>query len=161
MIIFLSWLACSQPTELDAQARAPSAIENAECEVCGMLVGEQPAPRGQVVYRNGHHAFTCSLEGLHALVSVRSPLGKPVGVYVEALPERFDWTQSSVEPHPWVAADEAFFVAGAKRSQVMGFPLLSFSEQPAARQAADSLGTQPHQWGQLLKLSSLRSLDAK
>ncbi len=126
-----------------------------------MLVGEQPAPRGQVVYRDGHHAFSCSLEGLHALVSMRSPRGKPVGVYVEALPVDFDWTNNAVHPHPWIAADEAFFVSGAKRNRVMGFPLLSFAEQPAAKQAADKLGSQAHLWGDLTKLPSLRSLEAR
>jgi nitrous oxide reductase accessory protein NosL len=152
MMFLLFLLACVQSAPLSEQMKRPVPIATAECEVCGMLVAEQPAPRGQVVYRDGTHAFTCSLQGLFILVSSPNPRGQPVEVYVEKLDPDFDWTQSPVGAFPWVAAEEAVFVAGAQRNMVMGTPLLSYGDVGAASRAAKQLGTSPYRWSELSPL---------
>jgi copper chaperone NosL len=152
--VFLYLIACSLTPEPQLSLE-PEPIGTSECAVCGMVVREQPAPRGQLIYGDGDHAFTCSLHGLHLLVRAPDPQGKPVAIYVEALEPSFDWTQSSTAPLPWVSANEAYFVAGAKRELVMGPPLLSYAEVEAAQGSANQLGVRPLRWKDLVKIESL------
>jgi nitrous oxide reductase accessory protein NosL len=157
MFFLFFLLGCFQSKPLSEMSMAPEAIATSECDVCGMLVGEQPAPRGQLVYRDGTHAFTCSLQGLHSMVTTPDPRGQPVKVYVEDLGSGFDWTHSPTEPFPWVEAQDAFFVAGSRRDLVMGLPLLSYAQMNAAQHAADQLDSQPHSWSELIRFNSIKT----
>jgi len=149
-VIAAVWLAClgGGPAAAPVTA-APSSLAHAECAVCGMVVSEQPSPRGQVVYRDGTHAHVCSIEELRALAQERSARGAPVAVYVEVLPASFDPSQTDAAPLPWSPADEARFVFGASRRGVMGEPVLSFVDPAAAHRAAAQLGTEPVDWSAL------------
>jgi copper chaperone NosL len=139
-------MGCTDTKVADAVKLAPQPPGLAECAVCGMVVREQPAPRGQVVYRDGQHHFTCSLGDLRASLQSPGPLGHPVQVYVESLPEGFDPTSTDPGPHPWMPAEDGWYVFGADRPQVMGIPALSFADREAAEVAAISFSTAPVPW---------------
>ena len=143
---------CGSVASNEAVSVEPAPIDLAECAVCGMVVGEQTAPRAQVVYRNGVHQHVCSVEEVRALVQSPSPLGKPLGVYVEALPVGFDPATSFTQPLPWVAVEDALFVYGAERPMVMGRPALTFADPEAADQAAAAIGTDVIRWDALQAL---------
>jgi nitrous oxide reductase accessory protein NosL len=145
-------LACTtgQPAVTQASAVALDAAE-AECAVCSMFVSEQPAPRGQFVYRDGTHHFVCSIEEMRAIMQTPSPLGRPVAAFVEVLPSGFDPSTNTTAPLPWVSAEEAWFVFGAGRPLVMGTPVLSFSSSDEALRQAATLGTTPIRWPDLVK----------
>ena len=148
-MIWLALLACSGSTTVQSTVSLEAqAIEEAECAVCGMIVGEQPAPRGQVVRRDGTHEFVCSVEELRALTQNPSSKGKPRAVYVEALPTTLS-SSGDTTPLPWVPVDEAWFVFGAERRGVMGTPVLAFGDEAAARLQGDSLGSTPVRWAPL------------
>ena len=120
----------------------PDPIGYDECVVCGMVVSEQPPPRGQAIHRDGTHAFACSLGDLRAFLQAPSPLGPPVAVYVEALGDDLD----AQGPLPWVAAASATYVSGVDRPLVMGVPLLSYADRAAAERAAATHGGTVHDW---------------
>jgi len=126
---------------------------DADCAVCGMTVGEQPAPRGQVVYRDGERAHLCSLGDLRALLEAPSPHGATVAVYVEALPAGFDPSQMPTAHLPWVSAESASFVFGAERPMVMGLPVLSFASTADAEPAATALGVTVFDWDAVKRTS--------
>jgi len=155
---FLLYLLACTPQPKNQIQLAPESIGSAECDVCGMLVQEQPSPRGQLVYADGTHAFTCSLHGLHLMARAPTPRGKPLAIYVEALSPSFDWSQMSTEPLKWISADQAHFVAGAVRHLVMGPPLLSYADAQAAESAADRLGVRPLRWQKLFETDDLSDL---
>ncbi len=148
-LAFLALWGCGGNASVDPAAQEATEIALAECAVCGMVVGEQPSPRGQLAYRDGTHAFTCSLEEIRALSTAPSPRGKPVNVWVEAVPEHFDWATFDTAPQPWVNADTAFYVFGVKRPRVMGVPALSFATQEVADRVAKGLGTTAVTWTEM------------
>lgn len=138
-------IGCDDAETVAVDTRA-SSIAATSCEVCGMVVAEQPAPRGQLVYRDGTRAHFCSLGELRASVQGRSPHGSPVALYVEALPADFDPATNTAVEHPWIPAEGATYLTGATRPMVMGLPLLSFADEEEARAAAARLGLGVADW---------------
>ena len=118
----------------------------AECSVCGMVVAEQPAPRGQVVHRDGHHAFFCSIGDLRAYLQTPTPAGRPERVWVEVLPDGFDLDSRDTSPRAWLSAEEAVHVVGVQRGGIMGLPVLSFAD---AASAAVPAGARVTTWAAL------------
>ena len=133
-------LACNSAGTADKQSVAtePAPIGLAECGVCNMVVAEQPAPRGQVLHRDGTHVHFCSLGDMRAYVQAPGPRGKPIGAWVEGLEAGFDPTALDVAERSWIPAEEAHFVVGFERA-VMGRPSLSFADAGAATTAAERL----------------------
>lgn len=145
-VIALLLGACSSGPASSELNVAPADLVDAECAVCGMVVGEQPAPRGQVVYRDGTHVHTCSIADLRALVQAPSPRGAPRAVYVEGLEASFDPASTDAAPRPWIAADDAWFVFGATRPMVMGLPVLTYADEAVATVVADGLSGSRARW---------------
>ena len=148
-LALLLLIGCGSTQTTDPTALQAQEIELAECAVCGMVVGEQPSPRAQLAYRDGTHAFTCSLEEIRALATAPDARGKPVSVWVESLPQPFDVSEYSTEPLPWLNADEAHYVFGAERPRVMGVPVLSFADAAIAKDVAKQLNTTPVAWTEM------------
>jgi copper chaperone NosL len=121
----------------------------AECAVCGMVVREQPSPRGQVVHRDGEHAFLCSLGDLRAYVQAPGPRGEPVATFVEALPAGHDLSKTDTAAQPWTAAADAHYLVGFDRPGVMGLPIGSFSSEEGAALAASALSGRQATWNAL------------
>lgn len=113
-------------------ALEPVAIQDQEGAVCGMLLAEQTAPRGQVVHRDGERAFLCSISDLLAYLDAPSPHGKAVKVLVEVMDASQDPSVAHKGPHPWLDAGEAVYVVGIERSGVMGEPVLIYHDAAAA-----------------------------
>ncbi|MCA9662509.1 MAG: nitrous oxide reductase accessory protein NosL, partial [Myxococcales bacterium] len=133
-------VACRSTREAaSAGPLAPEPIDGQVCAVCGMLVREQPAPRGQVVHRDGTRAYLCSIGDLRAYLEDRSPHGAAVQVWVEVLPEDFDPGFPPTAGLPWSAADAASFVVGVERPLVMGRTVLAFADDGAAHAVAARL----------------------
>ena len=154
LLLFVA-LGCATADNAGPIHLEPEPIGLAECAVCGMVVGEQPSPRGQLVYRDGSHAHVCSIEETRALISERGPRGAPVGLWVEDLPPEFDWAAMDTGPSDWIAAKEAYFVFGADRPLVMGVPVLTFGDRDEADRVADSLGTRAVSWSEVLRTPTL------
>ncbi len=147
--LLLALLACAGGGDPVAVAPSPAPIEAAECAVCGMIVTEQPAPRAQIVYRDGTRAWFCSLGELRAALAAPSPHGSPSGIYVEALPADFDPASTPTAPLAWVAAEDGWYIVGPERPMVMGLPVLSFADRPSAEAAAARLGRRAVPWSTL------------
>ena len=141
-------VACGQPQAAADVSLEPRQAGTAECSVCGMVVGEQPAPRGQVVHRDGQHAFFCSIGDLRAWLQTPSPAGRPERVWVEVLPSDFDVDSRDTSAHPWLVADAAVHVVGVPRGGIMGLPVLSFADPTAAEAAVP--GARTTTWHSLL-----------
>jgi len=140
-------LACTGgASDAEAVNTAAAPHTTAQCDVCAMTVAEQPAPRGQVVYRDGARAHFCSLGELRAALQAPSPHGNAVATYVEALPDGFDPAANATAPLPWIPAEDAWYVFGTERPLVMGLPVLSFADEAAARESARQLGQEPVSW---------------
>lgn len=143
MIVLWLALGCGGAGDAAAPPATAVSIEAAECDVCGMDLRDQPAPRGQVVYRGGQRRFACSITDLRAMLQTPSPLGRPTAVFVEV----------SGDPHalhreaqPWIPAEQAWFVFGLQRPEVMGLPALVFADREQALPVAAELHTVPVPW---------------
>jgi len=107
-----------------------------ECKACGMVVREQPAPRMQVVHRDGSHFHFCSVgDSVHYLAD-QSAHGKAVGVFVEVLRASEDPQIIDVDEHEWVEVEQAFYVTDVPRRGVMGSPVLVYRSKSEADDAA-------------------------
>ncbi len=130
-------LACGVPdpqqTHLSHEAEA---LAEQECAVCGMLVRDRSAPRGQVVHRDGSRFFLCSVGDLMVHLSSPSPHGRAAGIFVEVMEPEEDPALSLTDRHPWVAAADGFHVVGVERSRIMGRPVLVYSDRRSANAVA-------------------------
>jgi nitrous oxide reductase accessory protein NosL len=109
-------------------------IDDQEGAVCGMIVSDQSAPRGQVVHRDGHRAFLCSIGDLLAYLDVPSPHGAPEAVLVEVMDPGEDPMETHLGEHPWLPASEAVYVVGIPRRGIMGKPVLVYQSEEEAAQ---------------------------
>jgi copper chaperone NosL len=141
--------ACDDPVALQTLSLDPTDAGTAECAVCGMVVAEQPSPRGQVVHRDGQHGFFCSLGDLRAYLETPTAAGTPERVWVETLPAGFDPASRDASPRDWVPADEAIHVVGVDRAGIMGRPILSFADAASAGTAAALPGARMTTWAAL------------
>lgn len=151
-------LGCWSPgcgkAEPESAARAPveaQAIGPAECAACGMVVREQPAPRGQVVHRDGTRAHFCSIDDMLQYVHAPSPHGQVTDVFVETLEPGHDPADTSSEERPWAKSDAAgvSYVRGVERPGIMGPPVLVYASRAAAEAAAKAHGGEVTSWPEL------------
>lgn len=150
MTLLLALLACGGPQ----QAAPPTPVEPAPlagttCAACGMVVAEQPPPRGQVLHRDGTHAHLCSIGDLRAYLQAPNPHGQPLGTWVEALPAGYDPADTRSAALPWHDAETAHYVVGFHRPATMGRPALSFADAAAAAEASVRVGGHVVTWGDL------------
>ena len=147
LLVVLMLVGCGSKgpaVEVDLDAHS---MEGHQCAVCGMVVDEQPSPRGQVVFREGEHKFTCSLGDLRAYVQAPNPLGEPARIYVEDVGAEFDLAGSATAARPWIDAGEATYVVGVKRGGVMGVPAVSFRSAREAGVFAEKVSGELVSWG--------------
>jgi copper chaperone NosL len=146
-------LACGGTEEPAAgpAVTGPVSIDDQEGAVCGMLLRDQPAPRAQVVHRDGERAFVCSIGDLLVHLSAPSPHGHAEQVLVEVVSPDADPSASDTGPHEWVAADQAFFVVGIPRKGVMGPAVLAYRDSAVAESVAASVAD-----AQVLRFEGLR-----
>ena len=111
-----------------------------------MVVREQPAPRGQVVHRDGTRRHFCSVDDLRQYVHAPSRHGKVVEVYLEALDPKASVAEHATHEHSWVSAEEAHLVRGVARQGIMGEPVLVYSTAAEAKEAAARAGGESATW---------------
>ncbi len=146
LLLFVFLLGCGGSAKTVDADLTSHETHGDECAVCGMVVDEQPAPRGQVVFRDGTHKFTCSLGDLRAYVQAPNPLGDPARIYVEDVGENFDIKSSAAVAKPWIDAGEASYVVGIQRAGIMGEPAVSFRSAREAAAFAESSGGRLVSW---------------
>jgi copper chaperone NosL len=137
LTLSLAVVGCGPSTDgTPSDAFAAVEIADHECAVCGMLVRDQPAPRAQLVHRDGTRAFTCSLGDLMVQLGAPSPHGRPTEVWVEVLATDADPDERATHAHRWLPADEAWYVVGLERRGIMGPPVLAYAEKAHAEARA-------------------------
>lgn len=128
--------ACTPGSEPSGDGAAPAPLADQAGAVCGMIVRDQPAPRAQVVHRDGQRAWLCSLGDLLVHLAAPSPHGRPEAVFVEVMAPDADPAARNAGRHPWLPASEASYVVGVSRPGVMGPPVLSYRERTGAERVA-------------------------
>ena len=141
---------CDDDAAAEASTVEAVSFEHHECAACGMIVREQPAPRGQLVHRDGTRVHFCAISDLAAYVGAPSPHGEPVGIFVEAMAPDVSPDDLSTVEGAWVDVHEASFVVGEFTRPVMGRPVLTFSSEGHGREAAERLGGRALDWSGLL-----------
>ncbi len=120
-----------------------------ECASCGMIVVEQPAPRGQLVHHDGTREFFCSVSDLLTYLEAPSPHGSVISTYVEAMDPAADPRQLTFEARPWIDATRATYVVGIRRERIMGKPVLSYATRAGAAAVVEKYGGRVETWKQL------------
>ena len=154
ILLSLFAVASCQPKESATnieEKHQPTDAETETCAACGMVMREQPAPRGQVIHRNGDRQFLCSIDDLLQYLNIPSPNGQPIRIYSEVMPDAHAVDDMDTDFQPWQEADQLFYVTGIKRKGVMGAPVLSYSTREAADKAAAKFGGSVVDFEQLRK----------
>ena len=120
------------------------------CVLCSMVVNEQPAPRAQVVHRDGFRAFLCAASELEPYLAAPSSHGKPVSIYVEVLDSDDEGNVVSTDPHRWIDASAAYYVVEGPSRPVMGTPVLAYASEADARGVAGKIMGRVLVWNELL-----------
>jgi nitrous oxide reductase accessory protein NosL len=113
-------------------------IADQEDAVCGMLVRDQSAPRGQVLHRDGSRFYFCSVGDLLVHRAAPSPHGRVESGFVEVLDPDEAPGKSHTGEHPWAPIESAAYVVGVKRPGIMGPPVLVYRDTETAVRVASS-----------------------
>ena len=144
-------LGCSQNQEnLENNSYLADTIGLEECQSCGMVVRDQPAPRGQVVHRDGTRAFFCSISDMVLYMETPSPHGKIQQSYVEVMDQAANPKNLDNSELEWASAEMAGYVLGFPRKGIMGEPVLVYKNNQIAVEVAET-----HD-GEAVNLSQLR-----
>jgi len=130
--------ACAEETnDLDHVLRGhPQSMLGTEGAVCSMVVSEQPAPRAQVLHRDGTRLFLCGIADLLIHLDSPSPHGMPVEIYVEAMEIDEDPREISRGEHEWIRAESAIYRIGDERPPIiMGAPVMVYRDREEAGEA--------------------------
>jgi nitrous oxide reductase accessory protein NosL len=143
-------VACGKDDAGAATVTASAApLHGESCAACGMVMDEQPAPRGQVVYSDGHHAHACSIADLLLVAQTPSPHGKVVATFVEVQDAAADPVPSDAAVQPQERGEALHFVRGVARRGVMGAPVMAFRDAARAQAAAASHRGEVVDWAKL------------
>jgi len=145
--------ACESKDEA-AKRAAPAvatAIGIAECAACGMVVREQPAPRAQLIHRDGTREHLCSIDDLVQYLQAPSRHGRATSIWVEALEVDFNPAAADIKERPWIPAEGATYVVGVQREHVMGNAVLPYDTRERAQAAATKHGGALKTWPELEK----------
>jgi copper chaperone NosL len=150
VLALIFWAACTPRHDARETAQLQAeAIGHAECAACGMLVSHQPAPRAQVVHRDGARKHFCSLSDLAHYMEAPSPHGAITRTFVEAMEPEADIADMSTAKRPWRNAEELWYLVGVERRAVMGRPVMSYQTADDARKAAEAFGGHVVSWHEL------------
>lgn len=139
-LLLLMMVACGSSDEAAANVdTSPQPIAEHECAACGMILREQPAPRAELVHRDGTRAYFCSIADLVTYLKAPSPHGQPAAIYVEVMGDDATPADLSTETKPLRPAEDVSFVYGGMARPVMGEPVLTFTTRAAADRAAERL----------------------
>ncbi|MBW2465134.1 MAG: nitrous oxide reductase accessory protein NosL [Deltaproteobacteria bacterium] len=157
--VFVGMLAagCGDDAATETAATGAVSFEHHECAACGMIVREQPAPRGQLVHRDGTRAHFCAISDLAVYVGAPSPHGAPTSVYVEVMAPDTTPDDLSTDELSWSPVDDVSFVIGDFERPVMGQPVLTFSTDEEGGAAAARLDGRAIGWEGLLTELARRS----
>lgn len=150
LILSLALLGCSSNKEAaGAQEHHAQDLEHKECAACGMTVRDQPAPRGQLIHRDGTQLYFCSISDMVTYLAAPSPHGAAVTLYVESLDKVLDPMAPATEQLPWLDAKTASYVIGVEKKMIMGRPILSYSNSEQAQDIATRHGGTVVSWQDL------------
>lgn len=140
------WLTgCDKPVEA-SNSLAPVAFHSSdECHVCGMIIGEFPGPKGEVVEHSGVKKFCSTAEMIGWWLQ---PENQHSGakLYVHDM-GRVAWDKP--DDAQLIDARDAFYVVGTKLKGAMGVVLASFSSKHMADKLAEEQG------GRVLRFSEI------
>ncbi len=156
VLAFMFLMGCGSdgPAAPVEAAQTAQPIGVAECAACGMVVREQPAPRGQLIHRDGHRAHFCSIGDMVQYMRAPSPHGKVRAAFVELLDPAAPPRLTSSEPRPWTRAESAHYVVGTHREGIMGPPVLTYSTAESAGEVARRHAGRTQDWSALQGLSA-------
>jgi len=133
-----------------AASQGARSLGGTEGAVCGMVVSEQPAPRAQVVHRDGTRLFLCGIGDLLVHLEARSPHGAPIEIYAEAMEIDEDPREVDFSEHEWIRAEDATYRIGDERPHlIMGEPVMVYRDRLTAESALSHGPTRILDFGEL------------
>lgn len=122
----------------EATALKPVDIQPATtCDLDGMLLGDYPGPKGQILYAGATApVFCCDTVELFSLLLKPEQVRPVAAAFVQDMAQA-DWEQPRGH---WIDAETSFYVVGSKRQGSMGPTFASFAEQAAATAFAGQHG---------------------
>jgi copper chaperone NosL len=114
-------LAACGEVALSARAQEPTA--ETACALDGMVLQDFPGSKAQVHYTEGKPDYYCDLMELFAVLLAPENRRKVAAVFVQDV-GKTDWAKPSGN---WIAAKDALFVVGSKKTGSMGPTFGAFS----------------------------------
>lgn len=150
MCVLLLGCSADEAEPGDTASQGAQSLSGTEGAVCGMVVSEQPAPRAQVVHRDGTRLFLCGIGDLLVHLEAPSPHGDPIEIYVEAIEVDEDPREIDVSEHEWIRAEDASYRLGDERPHlIMGEPVMVYRDRSTAESAISHGPTRILAFGEL------------
>jgi len=136
--LMLLLAACSKAPETSAVQPAVAIEPADECHLCGMIIEEQPGPKGQLYLRGDSAARKfCSVAEMFAFLLQPEHRERVNAAYVHDVAAG---TWSAPNDEAFVPAREAWYVLGHDQAGSMGHALASFRDKSAAEAFAQQHG---------------------
>lgn len=150
LFLFLAFISCGSFVSLEkSETHVALPMGSAECSSCGMILRDQPPPRGQLIHRDGEHVFFCSIGDLIHYMETPSPHGAVQEVFIEGLSVDYDFYTNDVSELSWFPTHELAFQVGVERPGIMGVPILAFPKEQTETSKNKDFLQAFHSWAEL------------
>lgn len=128
--------ACDDSKQVAKELKPVAFHSGDECHVCGMVIGNFPGPKGEVVSEKGVHKFCSAAEMLGWWLQPENHMSN-AKLYVHDM-GRSTWEKP--DDQYLIDATTAYYVSGTALKGAMGVVLATFSDKAAAEKLAAEQG---------------------
>lgn len=143
MVVVLMLAACGDAARPLA---AGEPADDAACALDGMSLKDYPGPKAQIVFKDGHIDYFCSLSELFEVLFGEDGQRGIGASYVQDM-GKADWNKPRGH---WIEARSAFYVLDSRAQGAMGPAIGAFASKQAAQAFAEREG------GRVLDYSQIR-----
>lgn len=147
LLLALLLVGCEEAARTQAPLPPVAIAEGDECHLCGMIIQEQPGPKGQLYLRGTEAPLKfCSTRDMFAFLLQPEHRHRIAQAYVHDVAAG-SWAVPGADA--FVPAQEAWYVVGHGRQGGMGHTLASFRQRADAESFSARYGGEVLAFGQI------------
>ncbi|MDH3974674.1 MAG: nitrous oxide reductase accessory protein NosL [Deltaproteobacteria bacterium] len=150
LLSLLSFLTACEEEKKEKVVIEPGKISGIEeCALDGMIVGNYPGPKAQIVYKaDGKQVFFCETKELFYVYAEPGKEAQVAALFVQNTATT-DWEKPVGS---WIDAQKAYYVVGASIQGSMGPTFAPFADRESARPFIKKYGGEIKTFDEIIKM---------